>query len=109
MIISPTEDKLQDFLQQLVDLAKQVFPTLGRTVIDEHDLLINRHQGKDTNTATSLWWDKIKYDGAQELYYIANIMKSNYDPQYLAMIQQIINDLELVEDDDFQPTEEELN
>ena len=107
-ILKSDPEKLQEFLQQLVDLGKQVFPKIGRTIIGDH--LLNRHQDKDFNTATSLWWDKVKYDAEQDVHYIKNIIHSNYDQQYLDMIQVIINDLGLVEDDNFIPTpSDELN
>ncbi len=59
---SPTQ--LQKFLEQMVILGKKVFPTLDRTIVG--DTVINLNQGKDHSTATSLWWDTIKFDEVQK-------------------------------------------
>lgn len=102
-ILKSTPETLQDFLEKMVDLAKQVFPTLDRTIVG--DTVVNIHQDKDHSTATSLWWDNIKYDEVQSVHYIANIMyAAGYRDEFLAMIQQIIDETGLVADDNFTPT-----
>ena len=105
-ILTGTPQQIEDFLQELVAMAKVIFPQLGRTI--DGEFLVNMRDGKDHTTKGTLRWDIPKYDEAQNLHYISNIMYvAGYDPEYLEQIQAKLDASGLVAVDDFQPTQTE--
>ena len=105
-VLTGTPEKIEVFIVGLVALAKKVFPSIGRTIQGEY--LVNQRGGKDVDSLTNLRWDGAKFDEAQNIHYISNIMYSNYDAEYLALLQIKINESGLVENDDFAPTVAEV-
>lgn len=109
-ILTSEPKKLEQALDQFEKLAMVVLPQIGRKVEYNNGfwLVGQNTAGDDSDGRTSLRWDNIRYDEGQDLHYIKNVMYApGYRPEYLVMIQQIINDLELIEDDNFTPTEED--
>lgn len=109
-ILISTSEKLEQALDQFEKLAMIVLPQIGRKVeYNKGFWLVGQNAaGENTDGRTSLRYDSVHYDEDQDLHYISNPMYApGYRDEYLAMIQQIINDLKLVEDDNFTPTPEE--
>jgi len=110
-VLISTPEKLEQALDQFEKLAMIVLPQIGRTVIYEDGfwLVGQNSAGENTKGRTSLRYDSVHFDEEQDVHYISNPKYApGYRPEYVAMIQQIINDLGLVEDNDFQPTQEDL-
>ena len=108
-ILTSTHEKLEQALDQFELLAIEVLPQIGRNIYKDENgrwwLVGQNSAGGDSDKRTSLRWDNIKYDEGQKLHYIKNIMYvQGYRPEYLARLQQIIDDLGLVENDDFELT-----
>ncbi len=109
-ILTSTPEKLEQALDHFEKLAMAVLPQIGRTIIYDNGfwLVGQNAAGENNDGRTSLRYDIVHYDEGQKIHYIKNLMYTpGYRDEYLAMIQQIINDLELVEDDNFTPTPEE--
>jgi len=105
-VLIGTHEQIEAFIQECVDLAKAIFPTLGRTI--EGEFLVNLKDGKDWTTKTKLRYDECHYDEGQKLHYTANpVYAAGFRPEFVAMLQNLINKSGLIEDDDFQPTQEE--
>jgi len=113
-ILTSTPEKLEQALDQFELLAIEVLPQIGRTIYKDENgkwwLIGQNAAGEDTDKRTSLRYDSVHYDDGQALSYFKNPKYApGYAPEYVAMIQQIINDLELVEDNNFTPTPEDLS
>ncbi len=109
-ILTSTPEKLEQALDQFEKLAMVVLPQIGRKIEYNNGfwLVGQNAAGENNDGRTSLRYDIVRYDEGQDVHYIKNLMYTpGYRDEYLAMIQQIINDLKLVEDDNFTPTEEE--
>ncbi len=104
--LTGTPENIKSFIQDCVDLAKAVFPTLGRTI--EGEFLVNLKDGKDWTTKTKLRYDECHYDEGQKLHFTSNpVYAAGFRPEFVAMLQLIINKSELTADDNFTPTQEE--
>ena len=102
-VLKGTPENIEAFIQECVDLAKVIFPTLGRTI--EGEYLVNWKDGKDWTTKTKLRYDEAHYDEGQDVHYTANpVYASGFRPEFIAMLQNLVNKSGLTEDDDFQPT-----
>jgi hypothetical protein len=106
-VLIGTPENIEAFIQEGVDLAKAIFPTLGRTI--EGEYLVNLKDGKDWTTKTKLRYDECHYDEGQDVHYTSNpVYAAGFKPEFVAMLQNLVNKSSLTEDDNFQPTQEEL-
>ncbi len=104
-VLTGTPENIAAFIQECVDLAKVVFPQLGRTI--EGEFLVNLKDGKDWTTKTNLRYDEDHYDEDQDIHYTANpVYAAGFRAEFVEMLQAIIDASELIEDNDFQPTQE---
>jgi len=105
-VLAGTPKQIKAFIQDCVDLAKVIFPTLGRTI--EGEFLVNLKDGKDWTTKTKLRYDECHYDEGQDVHYTANpVYAAGFRPEFVAMLQREVDKSGLTADNNFQPTQEE--
>jgi hypothetical protein len=105
-VLIGTPENIEALIQANVDLAKAIFPTLGRTI--EGEYLVNLKDGKDWKTKTKLRYDECHYDEGQDVHYTSNpVYAAGFRPEFVAMLQLIINKSELTADNNFTPTQEQ--
>ena len=107
-VLTGSPENIEVFIQECVDLAKAIFPTLGRTI--EGEFLVNWKDGKDWTTKTKLRYDECHYDEGQDVHYTANIayMPGLVQP-YEGMLQDLVDASGLTIDNNFTPTPEDLS
>lgn len=106
-ILTGTPKRREAFIQALETLAWNIFPTIGRTVveIDGKKYLVNRHKGVDHHTLTPLRYAETTYDVEQKLYWLPDPRGAGYEQEYLDLIQIQMDASGLTQDDNFQPTQ----
>ncbi len=102
-VLTGTPEQIESFIQDCVDLAKVIFPSLGRTI--EGEFLVNLKGGKDWTTKTKLRYDECHYDEDQDVYYMDNpVYAEGFRPEFVEMLQNLVNKSGLIIDDTFKPT-----
>lgn len=105
-VLKGTPAQLEAFIQTLEQMAWDIFPTIGRTVIEEEGVkyLVNLHRGSDHTTKTLLRYAEAINDAVQDIDYIPFPTMAGCAQEYLDLVQGEIDASDLIEDDAFQPT-----